>query len=152
MAIREVSWDYTPQNSNVDFSTLSHGGPAIQQAAVATPASADYSGVISAGIGAAGQTASTIAQIAGQQAALDAARRSQALGIAGNEKLAKMQIEAEREIAAGRKQDTLRNLLLSALQNSVSGTFQNRDLQRAGISGMDEVLANAFLRPKRRRQ
>src|SRR5574343_522524 len=46
---------------------------------------------ISGGIGAAGQMTSVLAQLASQQAAMDAARKTAAAGTESNERIAKMQ-------------------------------------------------------------
>lgn len=120
--------------------------PVASTAAAPSGLSPAGTSAIGAGVQAAGATLGTIAQLAAQQAALDSSMKQADLGRAASEKMAKMQLEAERELFAGRKRDTLQNMLLSAIQSKIGNILQNRDLRRGPNAGMDEVLARAFLR------
>jgi hypothetical protein len=109
-------------------------------------AQTDWGGVASAGIGAAGQTMGTIAQLAGQKAALDSALAQSQAGRMLSEKLAKMELAQQQgQFDTSQK---LRGLMwaLGANKAAIGTSGAGRDIRRQDQQMLSDVLARLYLR------
>lgn len=106
----------------------------------------DWSSIAGAGIGAAGSAVGSIANIAGQKYAMDQQAAANAASRTLSEKLAKLQLAANREEFA--RQQSLGALMwaLGANKGQVSNIAGGRDVRRGAIDGMDALLAKVMLR------
>ncbi len=120
-------------------------GSAMTSTSAAVPQT-DWSNVAGAGIGAAGQTVGTIAQLAGQKAAMDSAMAQSAAGRALSEKLAKMQLAQNAEQFA--KSQGLQGLMwaLGANRAAIGTSGGGRDLRRQDEQMMGDLFARLYLK------
>jgi hypothetical protein len=123
------------------------GGANISsQSGIKDTSPTDWGGIAGAGIGAAGQTVGTIAQLAGQKAAMDSAMAQNSAGRMLTEKLAKMQLAQQAgQFDASQK---LRGLMwaLGANKAAIGTSGGGRDLRRQDEQMMSDVLARLYMR------
>jgi hypothetical protein len=144
------STPYAPKFGDLDLQAPNvEVGTSIAASNFATPSAApvaDYSGVAGAGISAAGQAASTIAQIAAQQNALKSAAGQNSANAALSERLAKASLAQNRD--QFEKNRELQNMMwaLSANDNSRTTSNAARDVRRQDEQMMSDLLARIYLR------
>ncbi len=115
---------------------------------VASGMSSGMANIAGAGIGAAGQTIGTLAQIMGQKAVMDRQAQQNDIGRASSEKLAKMQLASDQGIFDSRSKAAALQSVLAALGNAGNMAQAAHDTQRYATSG--GAIMNAFTPPRRR--
>lgn len=115
---------------------------------VAPSPSTDYSGLASAGIGAAGGAVGGIAQAAANQAAIQAQAAQSAAGNQLSEKLAKMQLSQSADQFGKNQQLQALMWAMGAGKSANNTASASRDVRRQDTELLSDVLARIYM-PKR---
>ncbi len=114
--------------------------------AVSVSPAVDTAGLASAGIGAAGQAAGTLAQLAGQQAALQQASANNDATRGLSEKLAKLSLSQNRDQFEKNREIQAMMAALGGLSNARSTSNAARDVRRQDEQMLSDLLAGIYLR------
>lgn len=117
-------------------------GAAIPKAA-SMPGS-DYTGLIGAGVGAAGQTVSTLAQLMASSAARQQALQNASANRDSNEKVARMRLDAAAKMADNERRQQAITFLLQALGHSGANTLKAFDTNRIANKQADNIIGAAY--------
>jgi len=111
----------------------------------ASAASPATGAIVGAGIGAAGQTIGTIAQIMGQSAARQSALEQAGLGRESDSRLAKLRIQAATELADKERAMQAQQFLIQALGLGTSNAIRAWDSNRSANQAGSSLIAQAFM-------